>query len=37
MFVGETGVGRVIQKTCEVMNEHGFTTPTTSTGSAAMT
>ena len=22
MFVGQTGVGRVIQKTCEVMNEH---------------
>ena len=23
MFVGETGVGRVIQRTCELMNEHG--------------
>ncbi len=27
MFVGETGVSRVIQKTCEVMNEHGITDP----------
>jgi benzoyl-CoA 2,3-dioxygenase component B len=27
MFVGETGVGRIIQKTCEVMNEHGITDP----------
>ncbi len=23
MFVGETGVGRVIQRACELMNEHG--------------
>ena len=23
MFVGETGVGRVIQRTCELMNQHG--------------
>lgn len=27
MFVGETGVGRVIQRTCEVMNENGITDP----------
>ncbi|WP_372884843.1 benzoyl-CoA 2,3-epoxidase subunit BoxB [Shimia sp.] len=27
MFVGETGVGRTIQKTCEVMNAHGITDP----------
>ncbi|MEN9062935.1 benzoyl-CoA 2,3-epoxidase subunit BoxB [Ponticoccus litoralis] len=27
MFVGETGVGRVIQKTCEVMTENGITDP----------
>ncbi|MCB1420321.1 MAG: benzoyl-CoA 2,3-epoxidase subunit BoxB, partial [Notoacmeibacter sp.] len=27
MFVGETGVGRTIQRTCEVMNEHGITDP----------
>jgi len=27
MFVGETGVGRIVQKTCEVMNEHGITDP----------
>ena len=27
MFVGETGVGRVIQKTCERMNEAGITDP----------
>lgn len=27
MFVGETGVGRIIQKTCDVMNEHGITDP----------
>ena len=23
MFVGETGVGRIIQRTCELMKEHG--------------
>ncbi len=28
MFVGRTGVERVIQRTCEVMNEHGITDPT---------
>ena len=28
MFVGETGVGRTIQKTCERMNEVGITDPT---------
>ncbi len=27
MFVGETGVGRIIQKTCEVMNENGISDP----------
>ncbi len=27
MFVGETGVGRIIQRTCEVMNENGITDP----------
>ena len=27
MFVGESGVGRVIQKTCEKMNEAGITDP----------
>ena len=27
MFVGETGVGRTIQKTCEVMNENGIEDP----------
>ena len=27
MFVGETGVGRTIQRTCEVMNAHGITDP----------
>ncbi len=27
MFVGETGVGRTIQRTCEVMNENGITDP----------
>ncbi|MDF1716469.1 MAG: benzoyl-CoA 2,3-epoxidase subunit BoxB [Antarcticimicrobium sp.] len=27
MFVGETGVGRTIQKTCEVMKEHGIEDP----------
>ena len=27
MFVGETGVGRVIQRTCEAMNEAGITDP----------
>jgi benzoyl-CoA 2,3-dioxygenase component B len=27
MFVGRTGVERVIQKTCEVMKEHGITDP----------
>ncbi len=27
MFVGETGVGRTIQKTCERMNEAGITDP----------
>ena len=27
MFVGETGVGRVIQRTCEVMNEHKIADP----------
>ena len=28
MFVGKSGVERVIQRTCEVMNEHGITDPT---------
>ncbi|MCF6320684.1 MAG: benzoyl-CoA 2,3-epoxidase subunit BoxB [Rhizobiaceae bacterium] len=27
MFVGETGVGRTIQRTCEVMNEAGISDP----------
>ena len=27
MFVGETGVGRIIQPTCEAMNEAGITDP----------
>jgi len=27
MFVGRTGIERVIQKTCEVMKEHGVTDP----------
>ena len=27
MFVGRTGVERIVQKTCEVMNEHGITDP----------
>lgn len=27
MFVGETGVGRTIQKTCEMMNANGITDP----------
>ena len=27
MFVGRTGVERVIQKTCEIMQEHGVTDP----------
>jgi len=27
MFVGETGVGRTIQRTCEVMNANGITDP----------
>ncbi len=27
MFVGETGVGRVIQRTCEAMNEAGISDP----------
>ncbi len=27
MFVGETGVGRTIQRTCEVMNENGLDDP----------
>ncbi len=27
MFVGETGVGRTIQRTCEAMNEAGITDP----------
>jgi benzoyl-CoA 2,3-dioxygenase component B len=27
MFVGETGVGRTIQRTCEVMKENGITDP----------
>ena len=27
MFVGETGVGRTIQRTCDVMNEAGITDP----------
>jgi benzoyl-CoA 2,3-dioxygenase component B len=27
MFVGRTGVERVVQKTCEVMKEHGITDP----------
>jgi benzoyl-CoA 2,3-dioxygenase component B len=28
MFVGRTGVERVIQRTCEIMKEHGVTDPT---------
>ena len=28
MFVGETGVGRVIQRTCEAMNQAGISDPT---------
>ncbi len=28
MFVGETGVGRTVQRTCEAMNEAGITDPT---------
>jgi benzoyl-CoA 2,3-dioxygenase component B len=27
MFVGETGVGRIIQRTCDAMNEAGITDP----------
>ncbi len=27
MFVGETGVSRIVQKTCEVMKEHGIEDP----------
>ena len=27
MFVGRTGVERIVQKTCEVMNEHGIEDP----------
>lgn len=27
MFVGETGVGRTIERTCEVMNQNGITDP----------
>ncbi len=27
MFVGETGVGRTIERTCQVMNEHGIEDP----------
>jgi benzoyl-CoA 2,3-epoxidase subunit B len=27
MFVGESGVARIIQRTCEVMKEHGLTDP----------
>lgn len=27
MFVGETGVGRIVQRTCEAMNEAGITDP----------
>jgi len=27
MFVGRTGVERIIQRTCEVMNEHGISDP----------
>ena len=27
MFVGETGIGRIIQRTCEAMNEAGITDP----------
>jgi len=27
MFVGETGVGRVVQRACEIMNEHGIDDP----------
>ncbi|MDF2371913.1 MAG: benzoyl-CoA 2,3-epoxidase subunit BoxB [Rhizobiaceae bacterium] len=27
MFVGETGVGRTIERTCQVMNENGITDP----------
>jgi benzoyl-CoA 2,3-epoxidase subunit B len=33
MFVGETGIGRVIQRTCEAMRQAGIDDPTTSTGS----
>ena len=32
MFVGETGVGRIIQRTCDAMNEAGSKTPMKSTG-----
>jgi benzoyl-CoA 2,3-dioxygenase component B len=27
MFVGETGVSRILQRTCEVMREHKVETP----------
>src|SRR5262249_31678911 len=27
LFVGESGIARVIQRTCEVMSEHGVTDP----------
>jgi benzoyl-CoA 2,3-epoxidase subunit B len=27
LFVGESGIARTIQRTCEVMNEHGITDP----------
>jgi len=27
MFVGETGVGRIVQRTCDVMNEHKISDP----------
>jgi len=27
MFVGETGVGRIVQRTCDVMKEHKISDP----------
>jgi benzoyl-CoA 2,3-epoxidase subunit B len=27
MFVGETGIGRIVQRTCELMREHGIEAP----------
>jgi len=32
LFVGETGIGRIIQRTCEVMNEHKTDDPATLRG-----